>query len=190
MSVENLEKFSKLLTENKEWQVKVKSFGGDADTLAAYAKDKGFDVTPEELREYQEKALQMMKSRVLNLQPDGSLSDGAKEFLRFIKNADDDEIMAKRLVELGSGTPGEVIAYGREKGFIFNEQDMQAVSKDILKPTDELDEEELEMVAGGTTILGVILSVATLAGMVAVAGGVAGTVAGAGAIAVALAVSN
>ena len=190
MDRENLEGFFKFLMEDKESRAKLKSLGGDVAALAAYAKGKGFDVTPEELREYQEKALHMMKSRVLNLQPDVSLSDGAKEFLRFIKIADDDETIAKRLAELSSGTPGEVIAYGKEKGFIFNEQDMQAVSKDILKPTDELDEEELEMVAGGTTVLVVILTVSLTVAAAAVGAGVVGAAAGAGAVALALAVSD
>ena len=82
MSRENLEKFFKLLMDNKEHQAKVKSFGSDVDALAAYAREQGYDFSPEELREYHDKAQRLLKSRAQKRlqQPDATLSAGAREF--------------------------------------------------------------------------------------------------------------
>ena len=112
-------------------------------------------------------------------QPDISLSPGAKEFYAFMKLADTNDEMALRLVELANSTPEELIAFGAEKGFAFDKQDMLAVGKDILEPSDELSEEELELVAGGLVDIGLalvfvgcVLGLAAVGG-VAVAGGAA-----------------
>jgi len=64
-----------------------------------------------------------------------------------------------------------------EKGFTFNEQDMQAVGKDILEPSDELSDEELEMAAGGTTAIAVFL---LIAGVAVATGALVGAAVGAG----------
>ena len=150
MSREGLENFFKLLAENPEHQDKVKGFGGDFDALSAYAQELGYDVSPEELREYQDKARRLLKGRIQKKlhQPEASLSPGAREFYALIKLAETDESVAERLAELGAGAPEALIAYGREKGFTFNEQDMQAIGKDILEPSDELSDEELELADG------------------------------------------
>ena len=157
MGSEGMEKFFKFLAENPENQAKVQSFGsggGDMDALAAYARELGYEVSPEELREYQENALRVLKGRLQKARrPDAPLSPGAREFYALIKLAETDESVAGRLAELAAGTSMELIAYGREKGFIFDEQDMQAIGKDILEPSDELSDEELELAAGGTTVL-------------------------------------
>ena len=51
---------------------------------------------------------------------------------------------------------------------------MDAVGKDILEPSDELSEEELEMVAGGTTVLlfvgAAVIGVLLIGGAAMVAG--------------------
>ena len=125
MSREGLENFFKFLMENQECQAKVKSFGGggNLEALAAYARELGYDVSPEELREYQDKARQLLKSRLEKAQrSDAPLSPGAREFFALIKLSETDESVAKRLEEFaaGTGTPEELIAYGREKGFDFN----------------------------------------------------------------------
>ena len=49
-----------------------------------------------------------------------------------MKLAETDEAMTGRLTELSTGTPEVVVAYGREKGFNFSEEDMQAVGKYVL----------------------------------------------------------
>jgi predicted ribosomally synthesized peptide with nif11-like leader len=178
MSRENLEKFSKFLMENKERQSKVKSFGDDVDALAAYAQESGYDLSPDELREQRDKALLLIKNRVQKKlrQPDVSLSPGAREFCKFIELADNDEGMSKRLSELSAGAPKEIIAFGKEKGFTFTEQDMQAFGKSILDSSEELSDEELEMVAGGdpTITLGIIAAMAVFAVTVAVGAAVVG----------------
>ena len=155
MSREGLEKFFKFLSENQEHQAKLKSFGGDIDAAAAYARELGYDFSPGELREYQDKTLKLLKNRAHNKlhRPDDALSPGAWDFYALMKLAETDEETAKRLAELSMGAPKELIAYGKEKGFTFSERDIQAVGEDILEPSDELSDEELELAAGGTTVL-------------------------------------
>ena len=36
--------------ENREAQAKVKNLGGDVDALAAYAREQGYEISPEELK--------------------------------------------------------------------------------------------------------------------------------------------
>ena len=184
MNRENLEKFFNFLAENQELQAKVKSFGGDADALAAYAREQGYEFSPEELRIYQDKARELLKSRLQKklVQPDVSLSLGARDFFALMKLAETDEEVARRLEDLTAGSqeaPEELIAYGKEKGFVFDRQDMLAIGKDILEPSDELSDDELELAAGGLVDIGLalvfvgcVLGLAAVGG-VAVAGGAA-----------------
>ena len=165
MSINDLDRFFGSLMGNLEMQAKVKSFGSDIDALAAYARESGYDVSAEELREYREKAAQLLKSK-MKKQSDDAVSTGIKEFFGLIKLAEDDKDVAKRLAELGSGTPEELIAYGKEMGFIFTEQDIEGAGKSILETSDELSDEELERVAGGT-VAGALLFLAFAAGMTA-----------------------
>ena len=184
MNRKDLEGFFKFLAENQEHQDKLKSLGGDADALSAYAKELGYDVSPEALRECQNKARELLSIRMQKKleEPKASLSPGAQAFFAFMNLAKTDEEMEKRLEELATGTPEELIAYGKEKGFVFDRQDMLAIGKDILEPEDELSDEELEMVSGGIVDL-IALAVFVGIGLgVAVAGGV-GVAAGVGAVA-------
>jgi len=175
MSRESMENFFKFLSEDRERQDKVKSFGGDMDALAAYAREHCYEFSSEELREYQDKALRALKGRMKKLrQPEvlSSLSPGARAFLEFMKLAETDEKTAGRLAELGAGSqenPGEIIAYGKEKGFTFNEEDMKAAGESILEQSDELDEEELKVVTGGDpTVTIFFLGVLSVASMVVI----------------------
>ena len=150
MSKEKFEGFFKFLMEDKEAQAKVKSFGGDMDALAAYAREQGYDFSAEELREQQDKAQQLIKDRVQKMrQPDASLSPGAQEFSKLVKLGETDEEVGKRLAEFTLGSADELIAYGKEKGFNFNRQDMKDFAESIMQPSDGLSEEELELAAGG-----------------------------------------
>ena len=154
MNRENLEKFFRFLLESREHQDKVKSFSGDFNALSAYAREHGFDISPEELREHREKSLAMYKGRVEEkMTPAPSSGPGVQAFLALMTLGDTDEEVAARLEELSVGDMEGMIAYGAEKGFVFDKQDMLAVGKDILQPSEELSDEELEMVAGGTTLL-------------------------------------
>ena len=172
MSKKGLELFSKFIVENKECQAKVKGFGSDFEAIAEYARELGYEVSSAELKEFQEQAQQIVKSKVQKMQESyDSISAGANEFLKLVELAESDEDVAGRLAELGSGTAEDIIAYGREKGFIFNESDMKNVSNNILEPKNELSEEELEQVAGGFVLGG--LAIAAILGSV-VAGGALG----------------
>ena len=188
MDKKGMEQFIMLLAENPEHQAKVKSFEGDIDALAAYAQELGYDISADALRESTEKARQLLKSRLQKSQETTtSQSPGAQAFYALMKLAETDETVAKRLTELSTGTPEAVVAYGREKGFIFSEEDMQALGKDVLEPTDELSDEELEMAAGGTTL--VLLGFLAV-GLVAAGGLAAGAIVGGGAAAMVVAFTS
>ena len=124
MSREGMEQFFKFLAENPEHQDKIKSIGGDVDALAAYARERGYDFSAEELREQRDKARRIIKDRVHKMrQPDTSLSPGAQEFGKLVKLGDTDEEVGKRLSGFTLGSADELIAYGKEKGinlFGFN----------------------------------------------------------------------
>ena len=164
MSRESLEKFFQLIAENKECKSKAESFDGNADALAAYARELGYDISAAELREYREQAQQLIKSRMQKLQEsEPSLSPGVKEFYKLIELSESDEEVAKRIEELSSGTKKELIAYGKEKGFIFDEEDMKSAANEMIEPKNELSEKELERVAGGVLLVGLGLGVASAA---------------------------
>jgi len=187
MNRESLEKFFNFLAENQEHQAKVKNLGGDVDALVSYARELGYEFSPEELRIYQDKARELLKSRLQKklAQPGVSLSPGARDFYALTKLAETDEEVAKRLEEIASGsqeTPEELIAYGKEKGFNFDRQDMLAVGKDILEPSDELSDDELELAAGGTTAFLIMLGIGAIVAGGALVFGVAGGAAITGAV--------
>ena len=184
MDREGLDQFFKSLAKNPEHQAKVKSFGGDADAFAAFIREQGYDISPEELRVYQDKARELLKSRLQKKldQPDVAKGPGAQAFFALMKLAETDGEVGKRIEALASGTPEELIAYGREKGFLFDEQDMVAIGKEILEPSDELSEEELELAAGGIVDLIALAVFVGIGAGVVIAGGV-GVAAGAGAVA-------
>jgi len=169
MGKEKMEGFFKFLVGDKEAQAKVKSFGGDMDALAAYAREQGYDFSAEELREQQDKARRLIKDRVQKLQqPDASLSPGAQEFGKLVKLGETDEEVGKRLAEFTLGSADELIAYGKEKGFNFDRQDMKGFAESIMQPSDGLSEEELELAAGGCVGLAVaVYMVAAFMGVAA-----------------------
>ena len=174
MQKRNMEEFIRFAAENKECQEKLASLNDDLSAITAYAGDLGYEISPEELQEYREQAQKWLKEKLKkkSAQPDASTTPGVQAFYALIKLAETDGIVAKRLAELGEGSSEALIAYGKEKGFIFNEQDVQAIGKDILEPANELSEEELELAAGGVTITAaVVLSIVALGVTV---GGLAG----------------
>ena len=169
MSRENIDRFASLLMEDTGCQAKAKSLGGDPEALAVYARELGFEVSPRELADYMEKGRRLMEDRMEKIRGQkAGLAPGTQAFYDLIELAETDIEVAKRLDALMEGTREDLIAYGREKGFIFDEQDLDDVGRDILKPSDELSEEELELVAGGTTLLWIGLGL--LAGGIIIAG--------------------
>jgi len=167
---ESLERFILFLAEDKERQDKVKAFAGDMDALSAYAKEFGFYLSPETLWEYREQSLELLESRMKQArQVRASQRPGVRDFYALLALAETDEEAARRLCSLTEGTLPELIAYGKEKGFIFDEQDLEAVGKDILEPSDELSEEELEIISGGTTVVAYLFVGFVLVGLGVVA---------------------
>ena len=147
-----IEGFVKFLAQDKEREKKIHSLGGDVDALVAYAKECGFDLNRDELRAYQERQRKLMEAKIKKgAAQKSALPPGAKAFYSLLELGETDEEVREQLERLARDTTREeLIAYGKEKGFIFDERDLDAVGKDILELHDELSEEELEMVAGGT----------------------------------------
>ena len=189
MGKESIERFFQTLAENQEHQEKVKECGGNVEALAAFAREQGWDFSAEELRDYQAKVRELLIGKLQKKldKPDVSVSPGAQAFYELIKQAETDESVAERLAELGTAPAEDLIAYGKEKGFIFTKEDMLAVGKNILEPSDELSEEELELAAGGTTL--VLLGFLAV-GLVAAGGLAAGAVVGGGAAAMVVAFTS
>ena len=181
MNREAMDKFFKFLSEHPEHYVEVRELGGDIEALVTYTQELGFDISREDLREYQKQARELLTGRLGKklAKPDAALSPGAQAFYAFIQLSETDLAVAKRLEELAAGTPEDLMAYGKEMGFVFDREDMLAIGNDILEPSDELSDEELELAAGGLVDIGLalvfvgcVLGLAAVGG-VAVAGGAA-----------------
>ena len=165
MSGLKLQQFYNHLAKNPDKLSKVKKFDGDMTALAAYAHELGYEVTAEDLTAYNNKTKQALESKWKELDAGkASMSFGAKQFMEFSKLADTDEEVAMRITE-ASKSPQELIAYGKEKGFVFDTKDMKEVAKKLMEQEEELSDEELEAVAGGTTATFVVLGILA-AGMV------------------------
>ena len=179
MNKNTIDSFLTLLAESPEHQNKARGFDKDADALSAYARDLGYDVSADEIRAYQDKARDLIKGRLKKAaQSDATLSPGVNAFYALMKHAEANAEVAKRLEELSGGAPDALIAYGKEQGFSFNEQDLATVGKDILEPSNELSEEELELAAGGLTLSVAALAAIATGGLVAAVAGGAGVAVG------------
>ena len=179
-----LQQFYDHLQKNPDCQKKANEFGDDTTALAAYALELGYAITAEDLTAFMSKAKQVFEAKWKELDTaKTTMSAGEKQFMEFSKLADTDTEVAKRIAEL-SKSPQELIAYGKGKGFSFDTNDMKEVAKKLMEQEEELSDEELEAVAGGSTMLLLVLAFmsAAVVGGAVVAG--AGVAAGAGAVAV------
>jgi len=107
----------------------------------------------------QNEQFETLKNKYEMLQSNDSLSSGAKDYARLLNLADTDEDVAKRLGELGTISSAKVIAYGKEKGFVFTEEDMEDVGNEIFGASNKLSNDDLEQVAGGAqarTVVGAV----------------------------------
>ena len=176
MNNQDLAKFFDEASANSKVREKLTNIGNDYTAITAYAKERGYNFSAPELRMFRESALDLLAARMKKAQSNESeLSTGVKEFYALLNLAETDGEVAKRLEEISAQTRAELIAYGKEKGFNFNEQDIKEVTKQILEPSNEISEEDLELVAGGTTVL-VGIALASLIASVAVFGIVGGMV--------------
>jgi predicted ribosomally synthesized peptide with nif11-like leader len=171
----NVIRFIDYLTKNKESREKVKALGEDYTAIAAYGRTLGYEFTPNEIKDSMANTQQAIKSKWQNAATKQQLSNGAKQFITFSNLADTDAEIAKRIAEL-SKNPQGLIAYGKEKGYDFNEKDIKEVANKLLEQEDELSDEELEMVAGGTTALFIIMLVGGVGALSAGAAAAVGTV--------------
>ena len=165
-----LQQFYNHLLKNPDCLAKAKELGDDMTAIAAYACELGYEVTTDELTAHNNKTKQVLEAKWKELDAGKeSLSDGAKQFMEFSKLADADTEVAKRITEMYK-SPQEMITYGKEKGFSFDTKDMEEVAKKFMEQEEELSDDELEAVAGGTTVaiaVGALLviGVASVAGV-------------------------
>jgi len=111
-------------------------------------------------KEQSESKIETLKNKIEMLQSNTSLSSGAQDLVKLLNLANTDEDVATRLDELGTTSKAELIAYGKEKGFNFTEEDIDTINNELFGASDELSGDELEQVAGGTeqrTVLAVSL---------------------------------
>ena len=173
---ENLQKFLAFLAADKDRQAHVRSFEGNMDALAAYAQESGFSVSAQELQSFRENSLKFLEAKMKKAEEQkAAQSPGVQAIYALMALAETDSEVARQLEAMGPDvTRAELIAFGKEKGFIFGEGDLDAVGKDILEPSDELSEEELELVAGGCAVLlfvgGLVIGVLLIGGAAMVAG--------------------
>ena len=79
------------------------------------------------------------------------------------KRLAENEEIRNRAKEIGFNIEGQ-IAYGKELGFDFNMEDMQALADEAGFSKDELSEEQLELIAGGVlTITAIVAALAASA---------------------------
>jgi predicted ribosomally synthesized peptide with nif11-like leader len=87
----------------------------------------------------------------------------------------EDLTVRQRAKEIGLANLDGQIAYGKELGLEFNENDVQAFADEAGISKDELSEEQLEQIAGGCATLTIAVGGAVLGvGMAALLGASAG----------------
>ena len=88
---------------------------------------------------------------------------------QFVQLVGENKEIAEKMQEISFDDPKAIIAYAKDLGFEFDEKDLEEFGGNMLEQSDELSEEELEMVSGGFVGVVVFLMVAVLvAGAVAV----------------------
>ena len=167
MTRECLEKFAKYYKENKECQEKIKELRGDDEALSAYIKSIGFDFSAEDMQKQRERAIKLLKEDVaVKTKPGISLSPGEQAFYGLMKLAEEDSAVGEALSKLKFSAVEDLITFGKEKGFIFDKEDLKNVIKNIIQKSDDLSDEDLELVAGGC--IGTLAAVAAAAASAAV----------------------
>lgn len=114
----------------------------------------------------QSKKIEIIKNKLEMQQSNASLSSGAEDFIKLLNLAGTDEDVAKYIGKLGTGSRAELIAYGKEKGLNFTEEDMDNVGDEIFSASNELSDEDLEQIAGG--VIGLVAGAAVVSAGAAV----------------------
>lgn len=92
---------------------------------------------------------------------------------RFVQLVGENKEIAEKMQEISFDDPKAIIAYAKDLGFEFDEKDLEEFGGNMLEQSDELSEEELEMVSGGFVGVVVFLMVAGLAAGAIAAGALA-----------------
>ena len=101
MSRENLLGFYMFLAKNSAGMTKVKNFRGNVDAVLAYAREQGYDFSPEELQAQRNIMLQYIKGRIQEIRQLGvSSTPHVQAFRKLFKLDESDEEVSKRLSEL------------------------------------------------------------------------------------------
>ncbi len=95
-----------------------------------------------------------------------------EDLKEFGKKIAENEEIKNRAKEIGLDPKG-IIAYGKELGLKFDEEDMKTLSAEAGLTEEELSEEELEKIAGG-------IATVTLAGGAIIVGGLGSVLAAGG----------
>lgn len=175
MSIEELNKFLQMVTTNEEAANKMKEIGEDVDALIAYGKELGYEFDRQDIKEVRKKVIELNRVRIKkNLEKAAAAAakeqrQGMRNLHRFVQLVGENKEIAEKMQEISFDDPKAIIAYAKDLGFEFDEKDLEEFGGNMLEQSDELSEEELEMVSGGFVGVVVFLMVAVLvAGAVAV----------------------
>jgi len=104
-------------------------------------------------KEQNKPMLETHESKLGLLESNLSLSQGELDFVKLLNLVDIDEYVAAKLFgDQNANSRSELITYGKEKGFNFTEEDIDAVDKEIFGASNALTDNDLEQVAGGETL--------------------------------------
>ena len=176
MSIEELNKFLQMVTTNEEAANKMKEIGEDVDALIAM-QGTGYEFDRQDIKEVRKKVIELNRVRI---KESGKVRRWAKEqrqgmrnLHRFVQLVGENKEIAEKMQEISFDDPKAIIAYAKDLGFEFDEKDLEEFGGNMLEQSDELSEEELEMVSGGFVGVVVFLMVAGLAAGAIAAGALA-----------------
>jgi predicted ribosomally synthesized peptide with nif11-like leader len=179
MSIEELNKFMQMVATNKEAAEKMKEIGENDDAIVAYGKDLGYDFDRQDIKELRKKVIDLHKIRIKkNLEKSPAADDkeqrpGMRNLHRFVQLIGENKEIAEKVQEISFDDPKAIISYAKDLGFEFDEKDLEEFGSNVLGQSDELSEEELEMVSGGFVGLVVFAMIVVMAAVVAAAGALA-----------------
>jgi predicted ribosomally synthesized peptide with nif11-like leader len=178
MSIEELNKFMQMVIMNKEAANKLKELGENVDAIIAYGKELGYEFDRQDIEELRKKVIELHKVRIKkNLEKAADAEDkeqrpGMRNLQRFVQLVGENKEIAEKVREISFGDPKAIIAYAKDLGFEFDEKDLEEFGGNVLGQSDELSEEELEMVSGGffwdAVALAVLITIAVVAAVSAI----------------------
>ncbi|HUM59485.1 MAG TPA: Nif11-like leader peptide family RiPP precursor [Bacillota bacterium] len=178
MSIEELNRFLQMVATNEELAEKMKEIGENDDAIVAYGKELGYDFDRQDIEELRKKVIDLHKVRIKkNLEKAVAAADkeqrpGMRNLHRFVQLVGENKEIAEKVQEISFDDPKAIIAYARDLGFEFDEKDLEEFGGNMLERSDELSEEELEMVAGGFVDLMALVAFLSIAAAGAAAVGV------------------